>query len=223
MIRLDQNQQKPGEEPDVWHWSKLTQADPEAFTTSFDLPDIASRGRDVAMRINFRGISSIVVPMEHKDNRPTDHLVEVRINGHLLGRVGWNGRDEFKQALSVPVKDLKAAANQLVLSIPKRTLSWNPTQTAVDVVMFNWIEFDYPLGGVLAADSAPLQSTDSSARCMAMTGCVVRRWPWVAIATGMRERLRVSTCIRHQTQPSRFCCAPQASMTGAHPDRPMTI
>ncbi len=164
MIRLDQRQQKPGEEPDVWHWAKLTQADPAPFTTTFDLPDLASRGRDVAMRINFRGISSIVVPMTNKESRPPDHLVEVRINGHLLDRVDWNGRDEFEHAISIPLQDLKAASNQLVLSIPKRTLAWSPTQTAVDVVMFNWIEFDYALGGTLAADSPPLQAADSSKR-----------------------------------------------------------
>ena len=162
MIRLDQHQQKPGEEPDVWHWSKLTQADPERFKTSFDLPDIASSGPSVAMRINFRGISSIVVPKVNEENRPSDHLVEVHINGHLIERIGWNGRDEFQHALSVPLKDLKAASNELVLSIPKRTLSWIPTQTIVDVVMFNWIELDYTIGGVLAVDSPPLQATDSS-------------------------------------------------------------
>ncbi|MBL0163388.1 MAG: hypothetical protein IPP82_07005 [Xanthomonadales bacterium] len=164
MIRLDQNQQKPGEEPDVWHWAKLTQADPAPFSTSFDLPDITPRGGDVSIRINFRGISSIVVPMKNKDNRPPDHLVEVRINGHLLERVSWNGRDEFEHALSIPLKDLQAVSNQLVLSIPKRTLAWSPAQTAVDVVMFNWIEFDYALGGTLAANALPFQAADSSTR-----------------------------------------------------------
>ncbi len=162
MIRLDQNQQKPGEEPDVWHWAKLTHADPAPFSTSFDLPDIASRAGDATIRINFRGISSIVVPIANKENRPPDHLVEVRINGHLLGRVSWNGRDEFEHALSIPLKDLHAVSNELVLSIPKRTLAWSPAQTAVDVVMFNWIEFDYALGATLAADAPPLRVADAS-------------------------------------------------------------
>src|SRR5690606_4079322 len=31
MIRLDQRQQEPGEEPDVWQWAKLTHVDPEPF------------------------------------------------------------------------------------------------------------------------------------------------------------------------------------------------
>lgn len=164
MIRLDQNQQKPGEEPDVWHWAKLTQADPAPFSTRFDLPDLAAHGADAALRINFRGISTIVVPMDRQKDRPSDHLVEVRINGHLLDRIGWNGRDEFAQELKVPLQDLRATGNELVLSIPKRTLAWNPAQTAIDVVMFNWIEFDYALAATLAADSPPLQAADSSRR-----------------------------------------------------------
>ena len=40
MIRLDQNQQKAGEEPDVWQWAKITHADPKPFEFSIDLPDL---------------------------------------------------------------------------------------------------------------------------------------------------------------------------------------
>ncbi|MEP6883084.1 MAG: C25 family cysteine peptidase [Dokdonella sp.] len=161
MIRLDQRQQKPGEEPDVWQWIKLTQADPAPFSSEFDLPDLAASGADVALAINFRGISSIVAPYNERDHRPDDHLVEIRVNGHLIKSLSWNGRDEFEQKFSVPVKDLKQSANQLVLSIPQRKLPWNEKQIAVDVVMFNWIELGYPMQPRLGPASLPLQAVES--------------------------------------------------------------
>lgn len=172
MIRLDQRQQKPGEEPDVWHWGKLTQADPAPFTTEFDLPDLASRAADVAVRINFRGISNIIVPYDQRDNPPDDHLVEMRVNGQLISQISWGGRDELEKTLSIPTSKLKQKANQLVLSVPKRTLPWNKTQTAIDVVMFNWIKLDYPMEHRLEADSLPFQAagTDKSSFEMSWQG-----------------------------------------------------
>jgi hypothetical protein len=236
MIRLDQNQQKPGEEPDVWHWAKLTQADPAPFATRFDLPDLAAHGADAALRINFRGISSIVVPMNQQKDRPSDHLVEVRINGHLLDRIGWNGRDEFAQELKVPLQDLRATGNELVLSIPKRNLAWNPAQTAIDVVMFNWIEFDYALAATLAADSPPLQAADSSRRPIELqwrgAGMApalygedgVRRPPaaWAAIAIATPGQRQASICMRQRLPPRRSCCAHRRNRTGARRRRAMT-
>ena len=159
MIRLDQRQQKPGEEPDIWHWGKLTQADPAPFSTEFDLPDLASGTEDVAVRINFRGISNIIVPYDQRENPPDDHLVEMRVNGQLISRISWGGRDEFEKTLLIPTSALKRKANLLALSVPKRTLPWNDTQTAIDVVMFNWIELNYPMAHQLDADSLPFQVT----------------------------------------------------------------
>lgn len=172
MIRLDQRQQKPGDEPDVWHWAKLTQADPAPFSTEFDLPELNSGVADVAVRVNFRGISSIVVPYDQRDDRPDDHLVEVRVNDRLISRISWSGLDEFEKTLSIPTSKLKQKANQLVLSVPKRPLRWNKTQTAVDVVMFNWIELDYPMAHQLEADSLPFHaaSADNSSFEMSWQG-----------------------------------------------------
>ncbi len=160
MIRLDQQQQKPGQEPDVWQWVKLTQADPAPFSTEFDLPDLAESGSDVAIGISFRGISNILAPLKERDHRPDDHIVDIRINGHLIKSLSWNGRDEFEQKLSVPLKDLKERSNQLVLSIPQRPLPWNESQIAIDVVMFNWIELGYPLQSRLGTDALPLQAAE---------------------------------------------------------------
>jgi len=161
MIRLDQNQQKPGEEPDVWHWAKLTHADPQPFTTEFDLADLAARGADASLRINVRGISTIYVMVQDKSAKPRDHSLEVRVNGRLLKQLTWDGRDELTETLVVPIADLNAKGNRLTLSVPKRALPWNKDETAVDVVMFNWAEWRYPLAGTLDAGSAPLQTVRS--------------------------------------------------------------
>ena len=157
MIRLDQRQQKPGDEPDVWHWVKLTQADPAPFSTEFDMPDLAHHDGNVEVRMNFRGISSIVVPYNERENPPDDHLLDVRINGNLISQISWSGRDEFEKSFSIPAGKLKSKGNQLVLAIPKRALRWDETRTVVDVVMFNWIEFDYPIEDRLNADSLPFR------------------------------------------------------------------
>ena len=77
MIRLDQDQQKPGEESDVWQWAKLTQIDPKPFSTSIDLPDLAARGGDVVLTLNFRGLSELMPPPKYKGTRPDDHVVAV--------------------------------------------------------------------------------------------------------------------------------------------------
>jgi hypothetical protein len=164
MIRLDQTQQQPGEEPDVWQWSKLTQADPVPFSTTFDLPDLASRSASVTARVNFRGISSIHLPAGDKHQAFQEHVVELALNGHPVKRMTWNGRDEFEQELAIPASALKEKSNELVLSIPRRQLPWNDSQLAVDVVMFNWIELDYAIDGDLGPDSLPFQTGGTAAQ-----------------------------------------------------------
>ena len=165
MIRLDQNLHKPGDEPDLWQWAKLTQADPAPFAAQMDLADLAKQGTSAHLHLNFRGISSIHVPYkEKKAARPDEHIVEVRINGHHQKTIIWNGREEFNETLEVPLAQLRAEGNVLELSIPKRTLPWDKAQTVVDVVMFNWLEWRYPISGNIDSSSAPFQTTSPGAK-----------------------------------------------------------
>ncbi|WP_175497865.1 C25 family cysteine peptidase [Dokdonella immobilis] len=156
MIRLDQNAQKPGEEPDLWQWAKLTQADPKPLPGRFDLPELQVSAGKVGVKINFRGISALFVPYDHESQRPHDHRVEFRINDRLVERFEWDGKDEVSRELELPAAWLKAEGNQFELSIPKRATPWNPDNSLVDVVMFNWIEFRYAVGS-LSATSPPVQ------------------------------------------------------------------
>ena len=158
MIRLDQRQQKPGEEPDVWQWAKLTQVDPKPFEAAFDLPDLATRGDDATFALSFRGLSSLRTPSKHTGDKPDDHRVELAVNGHALDPLGWDGRDEARHELSVPLAWLKPTGNQLTMRVPKREVPWNAGTTVVDVVMFNWLDTRYPLAGHLDTDSLPLMT-----------------------------------------------------------------
>jgi hypothetical protein len=155
MIRLDQEQQKPGEESDVWQWAKLTQVDPQPFETRFDLPDLDARGVEVKFTLNFRGLSDVTPAPKDKAAKLDDHFVEITVNGHALAPLHWNGRDEVRRDVVVPVTLLTAQGNVLNLRVPKRTLPWNKGVTAVDVVMFNWLEARYRVAGDLAASTLP--------------------------------------------------------------------
>lgn len=158
MIRLDQLQQKPGEEPDVWQWAKLTQVDPQPFETRFDLPDLDTHAASLKLSLGFRGLSEINPPQQKdKGTRPDDHVVEVMVNGHALTPVSWNGRDDARRELDIAVPWLKAHDNVVTLRVPKRALPWSTTAVvAVDVVMFNWMELRYPIGADLAAGALAL-------------------------------------------------------------------
>ena len=96
MIRLDQRQQKPGEEPDVWQWVKLTHADPAPFSTQFDLPDLAAGGGEATHTAQFpRHFQYRRFRDSSSTNVPADHVVDILLNGKLVKRANWSGRDEF--------------------------------------------------------------------------------------------------------------------------------
>src|SRR5687768_12367441 len=94
MIRLDQRQQKPGEEPDVWQWAKLTHVDPQPFEARFDLPDLDPRAEGARFVLGFRALSELRRPPRYDGDKPADHVVEVAINGRALAPISWDGRDE---------------------------------------------------------------------------------------------------------------------------------
>ncbi|MGA8278438.1 MAG: C25 family cysteine peptidase [Rhodanobacteraceae bacterium] len=155
MIRLDQFQQKPGEEPDVWQWAKLTQVDPKPFSTTFDLPDLAARGPAVKLTLDFRGLSDLGASAKHA--KPLDHTIEIRLNGKPLPKLAWDGRDEIRRDFMLPATSLKTHGNTLSLDVPKRALPWKSASSIVDVIMFNWLDVAYPVDGSFVADGPPLR------------------------------------------------------------------
>lgn len=162
MIRLDEAQQKPGEEPDVWQWAKLTHVDAKPFETAVDLPDLDARGAPVRFALAFRGLSEVTPPLRNKADKPDDHVVEVTLNGRAAATLHWNGRDEVRRDVEVPAAWLHAKDNRLGLRVPKRALPWDEKADAVDVVMFNWVEARYPLAGDLDAARQALHVRDAA-------------------------------------------------------------
>src|SRR6185312_4727849 len=103
-------QMKPGEEPDVFQWAKLTPIDPKPFAFGFDLPDASLRGASIPLTLDFRGESNVLTPTKGQAKAP-DHVVAVAINGKLLQSLQWDGRGEIRRTLQVPDNLLKTADN----------------------------------------------------------------------------------------------------------------
>ncbi|WP_440224081.1 C25 family cysteine peptidase [Dokdonella sp. MW10] len=153
MIRLDQSQQEPGDEPDVWQWAKLTHADPEPFSFTFDLPDLKPGKQATTVTLTFRGLSRSPRSFEHE--KPADHAVDVSLNDGPSRRVEWEGRDEHAHELVIPASELRARGNTLRLSVPKRELPWDKRNPLVDVVMFNSAQFQFAIEGDIGQAALP--------------------------------------------------------------------
>ncbi|MGA9332796.1 MAG: C25 family cysteine peptidase [Rudaea sp.] len=162
MLRLSSTEMKPGDEPDVWQWTKLTPIDAKPFAVSFDAADLDTRSTNPAARLtlNFRGVSNII-PVKGK-TKPPDHQVAVTLNGKPLQTLEWDGRAEFRQQVSVPRALLRARGNRLELRVPRRDVADNKTGFIVDVVMFNWMRVTYPIHGDLDVDASAFEA-DSDA------------------------------------------------------------
>jgi len=164
MLRLSDREMKPGEEPDVWQWVKLTPVDAQPFAYTFDLADVdlhVPGEKDIALTLNFRGVSNVIaVP---KTSKPVDHVVEVSLNGKALTTLSWDGRDEMRKELDVARVLLHEKGNIISLRIPKRVAPNDPQNFIVDVAMFNWMEVSYPVRGDLAVSTAPATAAPDAA------------------------------------------------------------
>ncbi len=168
MIRLNQQLVKLWEEPDYWHWAKLTQVDPEPFAFEFDLPDLAAKPGRIEADIALRGLSEIPPQPGQAGPRPADHRIELSLNGQPAGAVEWSGRAEETHRIALPAGALRERGNRLELRVPKRFPPNDPRNALVDVVMFNFVEFAYPLRGT--AGTEPLTTAGSGAPVLALTG-----------------------------------------------------
>ncbi|MBN8728307.1 MAG: hypothetical protein J0H15_11490 [Xanthomonadales bacterium] len=192
MIRLDERQQKPGEEPDVWMWAKLTQVDPAPYELAFDLPDLDTRGVATTLTLNFRGLSELRPPPRQAAAKPVDHQIELTLNGQPLEALQWDGRDEVRKEITLPSSQLRESGNSLVLGVPRRKLPWDDALDVVDVVMFNWLEARYPLAGDLggggtsfsAAAEGPLELAWQGEDAPVLYGSDGLRRPGVAAGAG---------------------------------------
>lgn len=163
MIRLTNSQVEPNTEPDVWYWSKLTMIDPQPFRTSFNLPGLDPRSDELTLKLAFRGLSSVRAQEGH--DKPKDHRVLVKLNGRLLATLEWDGEDQFIRSLTVPSDLLRERDNELEMRVPERLPPWSTSNAIVDVVMFDYLEMNYPVTGAIGNGREPLQvKTDGAPR-----------------------------------------------------------
>ncbi len=87
-------------------------------------------------------------------------MVEISINGKVLGRDSWDGRSEITRKLDVPLALLKDKGNRIGLRVPQRDLPGGTGNFIVDVVMFNWFGMTYPARGRIADGAAFSTSAD---------------------------------------------------------------
>lgn len=167
LLRLNNEEMKPGDEPDVWQWAKLTPIDVKPFSFAFDLADLAS-ARDASITLNLRGVSNVLAAKDK--TKPFDHRIEVTLNGNLLQTLEWDGRKELRRDLTLPATALKARDNVLELRVVKRALPDNPDGFIVDVVMLNWIEVAYPAGGDVDASAAAFTAAPGAAIALTHRG-----------------------------------------------------
>jgi len=174
MIRLGSREMKPGDEPDVWQWAKLTPIDPQPFAFDFDLADLRANGA-AQLTLDFRGESNVTAGTGPK---PADHRIEVLVNDKLVQTLEWDGRDEIRRTLAMPTGGLREKGNRLSLRVPRRDMPGDAANFIVDVVMVNWFELAYPIRGDVDADSAgfhadsagPVQLTFSGSTPLALFG-----------------------------------------------------
>jgi hypothetical protein len=157
MLRLSDREMKPGEEPDIWQWAKLTPIDAAPFTWNFDLDDLAPArpGAKAQLSISFRGVSGVVRTKVLAKTR--EHVVEITVNGKPLGRQDWDGRDEVRRTIELPAALLKSSDNRIELRVPQRDMA--DGDFIVDVVMFNWFAMTYPVRGTIGDDTAAFAAT----------------------------------------------------------------
>ena len=215
MIRLDQRQQQPGEEPDVWQWAKLTHVDPQPFEARFDLPDLDPRADGARISLGFRALSELRRPPRHVGDKPADHVVEVAVNGRALAPLAWDGRDEHTVELAIPRGVLRPAGNTLTLRVPKRATPWNASAQVVDVVMFNGLDARYPLAGSLDASVLPLSVRDGAASPLQL-GWSGTQPPALYGSDGVRRAARA-------IGPGRLAFAPAGEGVELFPATPDTL
>lgn len=146
MLRVGDNEMKPGEEPDVWQWAKLTPIDPKPFSYTFDLPDFdagATKRATSSFTFDFRGMSNVREKPGEKVVKAVDHVVDISVNDKPLQRFTWDGRSDWRKTIDVANSVLKEKGDNLTIRVLKRDLPGG--DFIVDVVMFNWFEANYPI------------------------------------------------------------------------------
>ncbi len=172
----------PDQAQEIWYWAKLAFVGTEEFKQTLDLRDLdCSQAETLSMAIGFRGWSHR--PQE-PDPEVTDHRVEARIDGTLIGVAEFNGQDQMVLESELECAGLASAAQPtLSLRVPHRNLP-GTDNPVIDVAMLNWIELAYPW--VARVKGAPREVFVSTPNEPIEVGSEVDRNIVVATAQGRR-------------------------------------
>ena len=94
----------------------------------------------VRLRLGLRGWSE---PRHVERMSLPHHEVVIHLNGAVVGRATWDGKDNFVHELEIPGGRILDGSNDLGLTVPKRVYP-ESDDMVVDVVLLNWIEIEYP-------------------------------------------------------------------------------
>ena len=155
LLHLNGSEMRPGDEPDLWQWAKLTPIDAQPFEIAFDLADLdaGAAHATVSLTLALRAVS-LIPPPSGQEEKAIDHVLDVVFNGKALTTLSWNGRSDFRSTLELALASVKEKDNRLALHVHRRDLSGD-ANFIVDVVMFNWLEASYPARGDVARSAAP--------------------------------------------------------------------
>ena len=170
LVRLSSAQVEGVEWPEIWFWEKLTHLDREGLTLPLDLPGlVASDSERVEIAVHMRALSS--QPEKTRSELP-DHRVNFELGDRSLGRAEWDGRQRHLARLEgVPASALESAAPSpapaLSMRIPRRRPEGSE-DALVDVVMLNWVEYDYPHDGLVGDQQLELRPASPGAGRLAL-------------------------------------------------------
>jgi len=173
MVRFKEQPKKPVER---WYWSRLAVTDKEPFRIGLSLKhmlnlEVETDAADLGRQLNvhgaetsitsrleeiYSGLSSVPefrirlafkgwsVPRNKPKDFP-DHQVDVSIGGRKIGVIRWNAKDEHIEEIKVPGEFVKGEEIELAVRVGKRRYP-DTGDPFVDVVLFNWLEIEYPRG-----------------------------------------------------------------------------
>jgi len=169
MVRLHEH---PGHPEERWYWARMAVTDKKPFQVKLNLdhlriekPDAASlrsvhavgpgaaeldtrldeiynpqpRPVDLKLRFAFRGWSAL----RKKFDGMADHRVVVRAGGKKVGVLEWNGQEPEIEEILVPGDTVVDGTLKIELQVDRRKEP-DTGNLFVDVVLFNWLEVEYP-------------------------------------------------------------------------------
>lgn len=150
---------------DPWFWARITHLDTEPWTLPLALEGLdPSTSQPVALRVRLRGWSNLPRDLEAEP----DHRAELLVDGEVAAAADWdNDADGVTLEAAIPAAALTDAST-LTVRVPARLLP-GQTDPAVDVVLVDWVEVDYPHGGAFTAPQTALRFPGETPACLELT------------------------------------------------------